>query len=140
MVASSYAEYYGGGTTAGVIQNGAKTGEIVIPLIIGDDYLESNNRSLDWIVAIPSGTTVAGSTCRLTFVKAAGCYSFDIVFTGTVTLTGSDATLSFDMPSADTSTVIEGEYFFFVEWLGDAGEQITKIFNRQLVNWKNKAA
>jgi hypothetical protein len=121
---------------------GAVTGLITLPLIIGDDYLEVNGRSLHWYVYTPLGTTVGASSTTLRFVQASGaCYPFEIEISGTITqsIDGISA-LSFDLTDIQTATIPPGEYFWFVEWLGDAGEVITKVYNRQLVIWKSKEA
>jgi len=138
MVASSYAEYYGGQANGNVATTGVKSGMITVPLIIGDDYLAANNRALSWLVDVPAGTTVDGSTARLTFVQASGYDPFEIVIEGTVELTAGGVYLQFEISAATTATITEGEYVYFVEWIGDSDEQITKVTNRQLVNWKNK--
>lgn len=120
----------------------AVTGLITLPLIVGDDYLAANGRSLHWYVAIPLGTTIGASSTLLRFVQASGsCDPFEIEITGTITpsLDGY-AALSFDLTDTQTATIPPGEYFWFVEWVGDAGEVITKVYNRQLVIWKSKDA
>lgn len=129
-----------------IVQNvpadGAKAGTIQLPLIIGDDYLATNGRNLSWTVSIPPGTTVAGSSAKLHFVQASGsCTAFEIEITGTITAGASGyAVMSFDMTDTQTATITPGEYFWFVEWIGDAGEVITKVYNNQLVLWKEKVA
>ncbi len=140
MVASSYAEYYGGGALPAVAQEGARSGYILIELFIGDDYTGAS--ALPWTVSIPDSATIGGSTCVLKFVQASdACTPFEIEFTGTLSAAADGyATLTFEMLSVDTSTIIEGEYFFFVTWVTDASLVITKVFNRQLVNWKSKDA
>ena len=134
------ATYFGGGGGTGGTGGtgvGAISGEIEVELFIADDY-----SGLSWTVDVPIGTTVGGSSCSLKFVQCSGsCEAFEIEFEGTITDAGSgQATLSFDMANADTSTIAEGEYFFYVTWIGDAEEVYTQVFNRQLVNWKAKAA
>lgn len=140
MVASSYAEYYGGGAVSTVSQEGARSGEILIELIIGDDY--SGASALSWTVSIPDAATIGGSTCVLKFVQASSaCTPFEIEFAGVLSAAADGyATLTFAMLNVDTSTITEGEYFFFVTWITDAGLVVTKVFNRQLVNWKSKDA
>lgn len=143
-MAGNYApNYYGGGTIiVNVPTEGAKAGTIQLPLVVGDDYLATNGRSLSWTVAIPTGTTVAASSAKLRFVQASGsCNPFEIEITGTITA-GSEgfAVMAFSMTDTQTETIPPGEYFFFVEWIGDAGEVITKFYNNQLVSWKSKAA
>jgi hypothetical protein len=138
------AGWFGGGVgvalSNGVFGEGARSGEIAYDLFIGDDYLASNGRSLTWTVPIPPGTTVDGSTCRLTFKQVSGsCEPFSIAFTGNVSVSSTEADLDFDMTSVLTATIVEAEYSFFVEWLGDSGEKITKIYNRQIVDWKGKS-
>ena len=140
MVASSYAEYYGGGVLPAVAQEGARSGEILIELFIGDDYTGAS--ALPWTVAIPDAATIDGSSCVLKFVQASSaCTPFEIEFSGALTAAADGyATLTFAMLSAETATITEGEYFFFVTWITDSGLVITKVFNRQLVNWKSKDA
>lgn len=136
MTASSYSEYYGG-------LPGARSGLVNLALFIGDDYLVSNNRNLTWTTSIPSGTTIAGSEVELTFVQGSGaCTPFEITFTGTITAAASAgyAVVSFEMAAALTATIPVGEYTWFVTWIGDDEERITKIYNRQLVNWKEQEA
>ena len=121
------------------VQDGANAGDILIELIIGDDYLATNGRSFDWTVAQPPGTTAAASTCTLTFRLASGCSAFSISIAGTVTDEGlGTAKLSFDITDTQSATIPVGEYFFFVTMTGDAGQVITKVFTEQLVLWRGK--
>ena len=121
-----------------VPESGAKSGTIQLALIVGDDYLATNGRSLSWPVTVPTGTTIGGSSCELRFIQASGaCTPFEITFDGSITVGDAGfAVLSFDMPSAETVTIVPGEYEFFVMWIGDDDEEITKVYNRQLVKWK----
>jgi hypothetical protein len=75
-------------------------------------------------------------------VRASGsCTEFEIEITGTITAADTGyATLTFSMTDTQTATIPAAEYFWFVEWIGDAGEVITKVYNRQLVRWREKAA
>jgi hypothetical protein len=137
----AFQNVFGSGGGGGVATEGAKSGQIIIDLFIGDDYLASNGRSLVWPVTVPPSTTIPGSSCVLRFTRCSGtCEPFEIEFVGTITDDDGDAELSFDMPNHETATIPVGEYFFFVEWIGDSGEVITKVFNRQIVSWKTRTA
>jgi len=118
------------------------SGSINSPLFIGDDYLSSNGRAFTWTVSIPTATTVAGSSCALKFVKASGeCTAFEVVFTGVISAAASGfATLTFSPTDTETATIPPGEYMWFVTWVGDNGEQITKSYSRSIVHWKAKEA
>lgn len=147
-MAGNYAPNYygGGGGSSGAVANvpteGAKANTIQLPLVVGDDYLAANGRFLSWTVSIPTGTTVAASSAKLRFVQASGsCDPFEIEITGTIAAGSVGfAVMSFSMTDTQTATIPPGEYFWFVEWIGDAGEVITKVYNNQLVFWKSKAA
>jgi hypothetical protein len=128
-------EYYGSFT---VVQSGAKSGQIAIVLIVGDDYLASNGRSLVWFRRIPDGTTIEESTCVLKFTRASGtCEPFSIEFTATLTADGDEnARIEVEMPRSETLTIPVGEYFWTSTWFGNNGEVLTQIYNRQLVYWR----
>lgn len=114
-------EYYGGGGATLVV-----SGRIVGPLFIGDDYLAANGRSFQWTVAKFSGN--AATSCTLRFVQSSGsCIPVQLSVSGSVTDTGSQYVLNFDITKTQSGTLVAGEYSFFVEVTTSSGEEITVV-------------
>lgn len=126
------------GTAAADVHTPVTLSGTIRDLIVGADYLDSNDNAVVVTMLIPEGTTIAGSECTLKFVQASGsCDPFEIEFEG-VLAAGAEgyATLTFDLPKADTATITEGEYYPIVTWVGDAGEIIRPEIRSKLVTWK----
>ena len=130
--------YFGGGIVGGGSPL-VVSGRIIGPLIIGDDYLAANGRSLQWTVDKPSGP--AATSCVLRFVQSSGaCTPVELEIAGSVSDTGTQYLLTFSITKTQSNTLAAGEYSFFVILTTSSGEEITVVYNRQLVQWKQKAA
>lgn len=125
-MAGNYApNYYGGGGGGGggglVVD-----GEIVSPLIIGDDYVADNGREFVFTVPQSSGAS-ASSKCYFS-----GRHRYRLGMTwlveGAVALEApSSLTLTFNLPGSATAALIPGEYLYSVMIVDDNGNNITPV-------------
>ena len=145
------------GTQAGAILNAVKSktdlitsgnvqtalpvtaaGQIASPLVIGDDYLNSNGRAFSWTVALPTGYSVGTSTCKfgMRYEDSQGVSSF--VANGTVIDAGSgNVTLRFDVPKTTTNDLRGGWYDWSVE-IANATSEITPVKSGKNAEWQYK--
>lgn len=119
MSSSTYAEYYGGSESGTVVD-----GAIVSPLVIGDDYLSTNGRSLIFRLATISNVTPGVATCSL-----AGRHRYrnglTWLVTGVLTIAAGQLVLTFDLPGTATAALVPGEYIYTVMVTDDSGKKIT---------------
>ena len=115
-------------------------GQIVGPLVIGDDYLAINQRALMWTIPPIPGVTPATATTQLGFshTRHGG-----VEVSGTVADNGDDTwTLIFGIESSDTEDAIKpGEYSWSVQVTSSDGKKITRVRNRDdcyRVRWVEK--
>ena len=115
-------------------------GQIVGPLVIGDDYLAVNQRALIWTIPPIPGVTPATATTQLGFshTRHGG-----VEVSGTVADNGDDTwTLIFGIESSDTEDAIKpGEYSWSVQVTSSDGKKITRVRNRDdcyRVRWVEK--
>lgn len=134
-------------TSAGVTisQPTNATGQFATDLIIGDDYLAANGREIYWTFTKPTGTTIASSTCKLGFKRVVVVdgvsTTYELVVTGTVTDAGSgNVKCSFDITKTQSAKLTEGDYDWSLEYIGDAGEEITSARHskRGKARWVSK--
>ena len=145
------------GTQAGAILNSVKSktdlitsgnvetslpvtavGQIASPLVIGDDYLNSNGRAFSWTVALPTGYVVGTSTCKfgMRYEDSQGINSF--IVTGTVVDAGAGSvTLRFDVPRITTQDLRPGWYDWSVE-IANATSEITPVKSGRNAEWQFK--
>lgn len=145
------------GTQAGAILNSVKSktdlitsgnvetslpvtavGQIASPLVIGDDYLNSNGRAFSWTVALPTGYVVGTSTCKfgMRYEDSQGINSF--IVTGTVVDAGAgNATLRFDVPRLTSQDLRPGWYDWSVE-ISNATSEITPVKSGRNAEWQFK--
>jgi hypothetical protein len=94
-------------------------------IIIGDDYLAANGRAFQWTFTPNSGFVAATSSCKFGGSNASGTSTW--LVTGTVTDNGNGTwTISFDLPLATTSTLLEGMHDWSAECVSAGGIEITK--------------
>jgi hypothetical protein len=94
-------------------------------IIIGDDYLAANGRAFQWTFTPNSGFVAATSSCKFGGSNASGTSTW--LVTGTVTDNGNGTwTISFDLPLATTSTLLEGLHDWSVECISITNVEITK--------------
>ena len=113
-------------------------GQIASPLVIGDDYLNSNGRAFSWTVALPTGYSVGTSTCKfgMRYEDSEGVNSF--VANGTVIDAGSgNVTLRFDVPKTTTNDLRAGWYDWSVE-IANATSEITPVKSGKNAEWQYK--
>jgi hypothetical protein len=116
-----------------------ESGQLASPLIIGDDYLNSNGRAFSWTVALPSGFVAATATCKfgMRYEDDQGVNSF--VQSGTVIDAGSgNVTLRFDVAKAVTGLLRPGWYDWSVEIASASGTEITRVKSGKNAEWQEK--
>lgn len=125
VLASSYSEYYDGwdGTSV-MVQEGLFTTQ----LIIGDDYLTTNTRQLEWVVSKPINADVGDFTCKFRIYQTirGKAYSFEVE--GTIAELGLNWTLSFSIPSLGVAAgLVAGKYNWSVVLSSDTSQITTTI-------------
>jgi hypothetical protein len=114
------------------------SGQITSPLVIGDDYLNSNGRAFSWTVALPTGYVVGTSTCKfgMRYEDSQGINSF--IATGTVVDAGAgNVTLRFDVSKSTTQDLRPGWYDWSVE-ISSATSEITPVKSGRNAEWQFK--
>ena len=127
------------GGTVNVSTPVTSSGQIVSPLIIGDDYLAANGRRFRWTVPLPSGYVIGTSTAKfgMRYQDDQGVNSF--VATGTVTdATGGNVHLDFDVAKTTTGTLRPGWYEWSVEIVSATGTEITRVKSGKNAEWQEK--
>lgn len=107
----------------------ATTGQIVEPIIIGDDYLATHGRAFEWTVDALSGVLVANATCFFGGDNGAGD---TWLIEGTVTENAEDSSkwdLSFDVARTDTANLPAGNYEWSVEVRDASNNEVTRVRN-----------
>jgi hypothetical protein len=112
----------------------AANGELTTPIIIGDDYLDANNRAFTWTVDAVPGVTIGTATCFF-----GGYYKgYSWLVEGTITEVAGDWLLSFDLTKEDTADMIAGNYDWSVEVKAADGTEITSFHSLVAVEVVNK--
>lgn len=112
-------------------------GQLVGPIIIGDDYLATNDRAFVWTIPAIENITRATATC-----KFGGKFKDEFwLVEGTIT-DNEDADywdISFDLPRASTLGLEPGWYDWSVEIKGASdGPEATKIYGKKRVELRAK--
>ncbi len=105
------------------------SGYITDPLIINDDYLTANGRSLKWTVDKPAGVTVGAATCQLGFSHPSKG-SFQVEGMITDALDGK-IELSFDIHRQDSQHLKPGEFRWSAQVTSDDGSELTQIHEKE---------
>lgn len=95
-------------------------------IIIGDDYKAANGRAFSWTIEPPTGFVAGTSECSFGGKSSDGAYTW--LVTGTITQSGSNWVLSFDLPGSATATCKPGFYDYSVEVKHT--NEITKVRSR----------
>lgn len=103
------------------------SGEIIDPIIIGDDYLAVNNRDFSWLVPAVTGVDPATAVFRFggnRIIRPGNGW----LVTGTVTaVDASTWRVSADLPKAATESLAEGPYRWTGEIVSSSGTEITRL-------------
>lgn len=127
------------GTIVTVTQPVSTDGNLIYPIVIGDDYLVANARSFTWDIPAITGFSVGTATCRF-----GGSYTGDGVthtwtVTGTITDLGTGYwRLSFDVPKTTTQDLPAAYYVWSVEVRSAGGTEITRVRSGRLVQLVEK--
>lgn len=97
-------------------------------IVIGDDYKAANGRAFTWTITPDSGFVLATSTCTFGGKSPDGKYSW--LVTGSITLSGSNWILSFDLPKTATASCVPGMYEWSVEVKDVSSNEVTKVRSR----------
>lgn len=118
-----------GSGSATLSQPVSSAGQIVSPIIIGDDYLAALGRAFEWTVDPLPGVVVGDASCK--FGGSNGDDSW--LITGTVSeVTVNSETkwkLSFDMTKAVSGDLGAGVYDWSVELLDGSNNEVTRVRN-----------
>lgn len=98
-------------------------------IVIGDDYLAANGRAFEWTVDAVDGVDRTTALCYFGGRSTINGTEYEWIVDGTITLSGSDWKLSFDLTKADTELLAEGRYRWSVEVQSATGTEITKVKN-----------
>jgi len=101
-----------GGVTVTVVSPVSTDGQLVSPIIIGDDYLAANSRAFVWTIPVVTGVTMGTATCS--FGGARGDDTWLVTGTLTAGATGYWVA-TFDLPRASTVSLSPGWYRWSVE-------------------------
>ncbi len=104
------------------------TGEIASPIIIGDDYLESNGRAFEWTVPAVPGMTIGNVTFHFGGKPVTGGSGW--LVQGEVSdAGGGNWKVSADLPRSATANLSEGQYRWSGEIRDGSGNEVTRIKN-----------
>jgi len=102
-------------------------GNLIYPIVIGDDYLVANGRAFEWTIPAITGFSVASSTCTFGGKYIADGVTHSWLVTGTVSDVGSGQwKLSFDFVKTVTQSLIAAYYVWSVE-IRQSGTEITRV-------------
>ncbi len=105
----------------------APSGQIIAPIIIGDDYLVANGRAFTWLVAAIAGVDPLTSTFRFGGQRIIRPENNWLV-TGTVAVVDASTwRLTAELPKVYTESLAEGPYRFSGEVVSNTGVEITRI-------------
>lgn len=99
------------------------TGKITGAIVIGDDYLAVNGRAFVWTIPAITGITAATAVAKF------GGKSDDDewLVTGSVTVSGSNWVLSFNLPRTATEDFTPALFDWSVEVAGVDGTEVTRV-------------
>ena len=114
-------------STVLISQPVATSGQIDKPIIIGDDYLATNDRAFEWTIDAPTGATIANSSCSFGIVSDHGG-SFKV--SGLISDAGSGKwKLSFDVARTETESLTPGSYTWSVQVDDDSNNELTQVIS-----------
>jgi hypothetical protein len=109
--------------TVTVVSPVDSTGKINGAIVIGDDYLAANSRAFTWTIPAITGVTAGTATARFGGAKEGESW----LVVGTITVSGSNWVLSFDLPRTETEDLTEGYYAWSVKVYSASGTEITRV-------------
>lgn len=118
----------------GATQPVTEEGEIVEPIIIGDDYLAANNRAFNFYVEAVTGVTIGTATCFFGLKYK----DYTLTVEGTLSEVGSEWLMSFDITRTDTESLVPGHYTWSAEVTAADGTEITRVRNARTVELVRK--
>ena len=128
-----------GGVSVTVTQPVSTDGNLIYPIIIGDDYLAANGRHFYWDIPAITGFTVGTSTCKFGGKYHGKTEDYEWLVTGTVTDQGGGVwRLSFDLAKTITQDLIPAHYVWSVEIANGSGTEITRVRSGKTVQLVEK--
>lgn len=128
-----------GGVSVTVNQPVSTDGNLIYPIVIGDDYLAANGRHFYWDIPSITGFVVGTSTCKFggKYVRKTSTYAWSV--SGTVTDLGTGKwRLSFDVAKTVTQSLVPAYYTWSVEIANAAGTEITRVRSGKTVQLVEK--
>jgi hypothetical protein len=128
-----------GGVSVTVTQPVSTDGNLIYPIIIGDDYLASNSRAFTWDIPAITGFVVGTSTCKFggEYVGKTATYTWSV--NGTVADLGTGYwRLSFDVAKTVTADLLPAYYVWSVEITNAGGTEITRVRSGKTVQLVEK--
>lgn len=128
-----------GGVSVTVTQPVSTDGNLIYPIIIGDDYLAANSRAFTWDIPSITGFVVGTSTCKFggKYVGKTATYTWSV--TGSVTDLGTGYwRLSFDVAKTVTQSLVPAYYVWSVEIANAGGTEITRVRSGKTVQLVEK--
>ena len=102
-------------------------GNLIYPIVIGEDYLATNGRAFEWTIPAIAGFSVASSTCTFGGKYVADAITHSWLVTGTVSDVGSGQwKLSYNLPKTATQALVAAYYVWSVE-IAQSGTEITRV-------------
>jgi hypothetical protein len=128
-----------GGVSVSVTQPVSTDGNLVYPIVIGDDYLAANGRQFYWDIPAISGFVVGTSTCKFGGKHVGKTTTYTWSVSGTVTDLGTGKwRLSFDVAKSVTQSLIPAYYTWSVEITNAGGTEITRVRSGKTVQLVEK--
>lgn len=127
-----------GGVSVTVRQPVSTDGNLIYPIIIGDDYLAANGRHFYWDIPARTGFTAAGSTCTFGGKYEGKTTTYSWLVSGTVTDLGTGKwRLAFDCAKTVFGSLVPAYYVWSVE-LKSGGTEITEVKSGKTVQLVEK--
>ena len=127
-----------GGVSVTVSQPVSTDGNLIYPIIIGDDYLAANSRAFVWDIPAITGFVVGSCTCKFggEYVGKTATHTWSV--NGTVTDLGTGYwRLSFDVAKTVTADLVPAYYVWSVE-IAYGGTEITRVRSGKTVQLVEK--
>lgn len=127
-----------GGVQVTVTQPVSTYGNMIYPIIIGDDYLAANSRAFTWDIPAITGFVVGSCTCKFGGKYHTKDTDYAWLVTGTVTDLGTGYwRLSFDVAKTITADLKSAHYVWSVE-IAYGGTEITRVRSGKTVQLVEK--
>lgn len=127
-----------GGVSVTVTQPVSTDGNLIYPIVIGDDYLATNSRAFVWDIPAITGFVVGSCTCKFGGKYHAKDTDYAWLVTGTVTDLGTGKwRLSFDVAKTVTASLTPAYYVWSVE-IAYGGTEITRVRSGKTVQLVEK--